>query len=154
MLSQPLPPPLPNPMTIQGNVTLLSVAAASPPSDSLPSLHGGHANVLSAVGAPAYPDFQNQLLLFGGDAAQALHHISLSYQQQQNITAHATDLSNSSFAAFLPNAGSGGVNASTGHVKDDGISRSFSALSREDHTQRDRLLLQLLMEKHNKTDDI
>jgi len=191
MLSQPLPPPLPNPMTIQGNgasimscntsrtknyaapsTLLLDVTA---PSDSLPPLLGsiGNANISSA--APPYlGDMQNQLLLFGGDAAaQALHHSS-SDQQQQHTAAHAMDPSNSSFAAFLSNACSGSVHASSSQIggltgeRNDlsshilhpqgGVQSFFQQASilPDDHhqTRRDQLLLQLLMDKHNNNTDI
>jgi hypothetical protein len=110
---------------------------------------------------------QNQLLLFGGDA-KAVHHSSSDQQQQQNTGAQAMDLSNSSLAAFLSNACSGGVNASSSQIGLTGEQNDFSSHSFHPHggvqsfsqqastfpddhhqTRRDRLLLQLLMEKHN-----
>jgi len=155
-----VPPPLPNPManrrngasmmpcnTVNTNDAVPSAFSAATHPDSLPCSSStiGNTNVLSAL-PPYLGDIQNQLLRFGGDA-QDLHH----NLPEQNIASQAMDLSNSSLA-FLSNAGSRGVNASSSQIGLTGEQSDFS--SHIFRPQGDQLLLQLLMEKHSNSTDI
>jgi hypothetical protein len=140
------------------------LVAVTAPSDLLPPRLGS----IASSAAPSYlGDMKNQLLLLGGDT-NALQHSSSDQQQQQNTAGtQAMYLSNPSLAAFLSNACSGGVNTSSSQIGLTGEQNDFSSHSFHPHggiqsiqqastlpddhhqTRRDRLLLQLLMEKHN-----
>lgn len=157
VLSYPAQPTLPN-STTYNDAARNNLPAAAMQSDSRAS----YANAISSAAPSSYLDLQNQLLLFGG--AAALQHPSLP---RQNATAsQAIDRSTSSQTTFLSTPGSRDAYISSGQVgssggqnesrivsHQEGAQRFFqqtSTQTAEDHYRRDRLLLQLLIEKHRK----
>jgi len=159
VLSYPALQTLPNSTTINDAATN-NIPTAAMQSDSRPPSLGSasYSNVISAA-APSYLDLQNQLLLFGGAAAL---HPSLP---RQNTATQAMDRSTSS-QAFLSTPDSADAYTSSGQIvpsseqnesrmlsHQEGAQRFFqqtSTQTAEDQNRRDRLLLQLLIEKHSK----
>jgi hypothetical protein len=156
VLSYPAQPTLPNSTTYNDAARIHADATQS---DS----RAIYANVISsAAPTSSYLDLQNQLLLFGG--AAALHPSSLP--RQNTGASQAIDRSTSSQTAFLSTPGLGDAYTSSGQIGSsggqnesrfvsyqEGAQRFFqqtSTQTAEDQNRRDRLLLQLLIEKHSK----
>ena len=158
VLSYPAQPTLPNTTTYNDVARIHADTTQS--SDSRAS----YANVISsAAPSSSYLDLQNHQLLHFGGAAALLHP---SLPRQDTDASQAIDRSTSSQTVFLSTPGSGHAYTSSGQIGSicgqnefrfvtyqEGAQRFFqqtSTQTAEDQNRRDRLLLQLLIEKHSK----